>query len=122
MRNAAAHENCLLNSLKAPYNVSNHKTKSVMDMISKISGISDNSRKKWLSNPVIHDFIVTVYLFLNVVKTKDAKQSGISNLDTLFHNRMPANKEYYEKNDTLKECYNFTNRAITYFCNKYRKK
>ncbi|MCC8046470.1 MAG: Abi family protein [Clostridiales bacterium] len=56
LRNAAAHNNCIINSLKAPYRVTLHK-----------------------------------------------------------------NKEYFEKNTSIKECYYFTQKVVTTFCNKYRK-
>ncbi|MCD7865586.1 MAG: Abi family protein [Clostridiales bacterium] len=46
LRNAAAHNNCLLNSLKAPYHVAIHKTKEIQFEISKIKTISPNVREK----------------------------------------------------------------------------
>lgn len=42
LRNAAAHNNCLLNSLKAPYHITIHKTKEIQLEVSKIKTISSN--------------------------------------------------------------------------------
>lgn len=121
LRNAAAHNNCLLNSLKAPYNVVLHKNKDILFEISKIKTISEKSRTTWMKNPVIHDFIILVYVYLNVIKSSGIKQYGIKQLNWLFHKRMPQHKEYFEKNISIKECYHLTNKIITTFCNKYRK-
>lgn len=64
LRNAAAHNNCLLNSLKAPYSISIHKTKDILFEISKIKTVSQKSREKWMANPVIHDFVILVYVYI----------------------------------------------------------
>lgn len=121
LRNAAAHNNCLLNSLKAPYNVVLHKNKDILFEISKIKTISEKSRTTWMKNPVVHDFIILVYVYLNVIKSSGIKQHGIEQLHWLFHDRMLRHKEYFSKNINIKECYHFTNKVITTLCNKYRK-
>lgn len=121
LRNAAAHNNCLLNSLKAPYKVVLHKNKDILFEISKIKTISEKSRTTWMKNPVIHDFIILVYVYLNVIKSSGIKQHGIEQLNWLFHDRMLRHKEYFEKNISIKECYRFTTKVITTLCNKYRK-
>lgn len=121
LRNAAAHNNCLLNSLKAPYHVTIHKTKDILYELSKIKGISANTREKWMSNPVIHDFIILVFVYVKLIKSSGIKQKGIQNLLWLFNERMPKHKEYFEKNNTITESYKFTSKIVNYFCNKYRK-
>lgn len=40
LRNAAAHNNCLLNSLKAPYHITIHKTKEIQTELAKIKTIT----------------------------------------------------------------------------------
>lgn len=121
LRNAAAHNNCLLNSLKAPYHIQIHKTKEIQFEISKIKTISSNTREKWMRNPIIHDFVVLVYVFVKLIKSEGIKQSGIENLHWLFNERMLKNKEYFSKNASITESYHFTSKIVNYFCNKYRK-
>lgn len=121
LRNAAAHNNCLLNSIKAPYNVILHKNKDILFEVSKIKTISDKSRATWMKNPVIHDFVILVYVYLNVIKSKGIKKKGTEQLKWLFDDRMLQHKEYFEKNISITECYRFTNKIINTFCNKYRK-
>ena len=121
LRNAAAHNNCLLNSLKAPYHVTIHKTKDILFELSKIKSISANTREKWMSNPVIHDFIILVFVYVKLIKSSGIKQKGIDNLHWLFNERMLEHKDFFEKNNTITESYNFTSKIVNYFCNKYRK-
>lgn len=121
LRNAAAHNNCILNSLKAPYRVTIHKTKEIQFEISKIKTISENVRNKWMANPVIHDFVILVFVFVKLIKSSGVKQSGIDNLHWLFNERMLKHKEYFLKNNSIIESYKFTSKIVNYFCNKYRK-
>ncbi len=121
LRNAAAHNNCLLNSLKAPYHVTIHKTKEIQFEISKIKTISQNAKDKWMTNPVIHDFVILVFVFVKLIKSTGIKQSGINNLHWLFNERMLKHKEYFLKNNSIVESYKFTSKIVNYFCNKYRK-
>ncbi|MBR0397646.1 MAG: Abi family protein [Eubacterium sp.] len=121
LRNAAAHNNCIINSLKAPYQVSLHKNKDILFQVSKIKSISKKSRDTWMQNPVIHDFVVTVYVYLNVVKSEGIKQKGIQNLKELFYDRMLRHKDYFEKNNSIREGYLFTEKCVSTFCNRYRK-
>lgn len=121
LRNAAAHNNCLLNSLKAPYTLTIHKTKDILFEISKIKTISQNSREKWMANPVIHDFIILVFVYLKLIKSPGIKQSGIDKLHWLFNERMLKHQEYFKNNNTITESYHFVSKIVDYFCNKYRK-
>ncbi len=121
LRNAAAHNNCLLNSLKAPYHITIHKTKDILFEISKIKTISSNAREKWMSNPVLHDFIVLVFVYLRLIKSSGIKKKGMEQLLWLFNERMPKHKEYFTKNNSITESYRFTAKIINYFYNKYRK-
>ena len=73
LRNAAAHNNCLLNSLKAPYNITLHKNRDIQFQVSKIKSISEKSRDTWMQNPVIHDFVILVY----AIRRKNASPQRI---------------------------------------------
>lgn len=122
LRNAAAHSNCLLNSIRAPYDIHIHKTESFAREISKIKGLSESGRDKWLKNPVIHDFLVLVFVFLQITKSPAVKYHGINEINTLFNERMLKHKDYFiGNNDILVGCYHFTQRILQYFINKYRK-
>ena len=44
--------------------------------------------------------------YLRLIKSTGIKQSGINNLHWLFNERMLRHKEYFDKNNTIKESYN----------------
>lgn len=119
LRNAAAHNNCLINSLKAPYSINIRETKEIQSQIGKLK-LPEKSKTRCMKNPVVHDFIVLVFVYLNVIKSSKMKVHGIDELNWLFHDRMLKNKSYFEKNNIITETYKFVTRAVDYMCNKYR--
>ena len=120
LRNAAAHNNCLLNTLRRPYNVTIHKTKEIMTQLAKIKSISSNVRSKWMSNPVVHDFVVLVYVYYDLIESKGIREHGKKELQQLFDERMLFHKDYFIGNDTIREAYRFVSRVVQYFGNKFR--
>lgn len=80
LRNAAAHNNCILNSLRAPYHVTIHKNRDILFEVSKIKTISEKSRNTWMKNPVVHDFVILTYVYLNVIMSSGIKKHGIEEL------------------------------------------
>lgn len=73
IRNAAAHNNCLLNSLRILYSKKINPNKKVMNIISRVSEVSKESRQSKMKNPIIHDFIVSLYVFNNIVTSEGTK-------------------------------------------------
>ena len=67
LRNAAAHNSCLLNSLKNPYNARIDLCKDINTFISKINGINSDVRKRRMSNPIVNDYVIIFIQFSNSV-------------------------------------------------------
>ena len=74
-----------------------------------------------MQNPVVHDFVILVYVYLNVIKSDGIKQNGIKELKWLFDERMVRNRDYFAKNNSIRECYLFVQKCVSYFCNAFRK-
>lgn len=68
-----------------------------------------------MKNPVMHDFIVTLYVFNKIISSKKIKKITLTELKDLIDNRMPRNKEFFEKNQVLLAHYNFAKKVIDYF-------
>ncbi|MBS4024340.1 MAG: Abi family protein [Clostridia bacterium] len=115
LRNAAAHNNCLLNSLRTPYTANINVNKSVNTFVSKIPGMGSNIRKKKMSNPIIHDFVVTLYVFNKVVTSNSIKFHTMNELKDLMDNRFTANKEYFKNNQIIDSYYHFMKKIVDYF-------
>lgn len=62
LRNAAAHNNCLLNSLRFPYTRQIRPNQYLSRNVSQVPGTHEKSREKKMMNPVIHDFVALLYL------------------------------------------------------------
>ena len=107
IRNASAHNNCLLNSLRLPYSNSIRPNKEINTLISKFNGINKNSRKNKMKNPMIHDLVVLIITFEKIIKSEMIKKKTFEDLKYLFDKRFMRNKEYFSKNDTIKSYYQF---------------
>lgn len=117
LRNAAAHNNCLLNSLRNPYTIKFKPNLQVNHFISSIKGISPTQRKKKMNNPVIHDLVVLIYVFNNSVVSKDIIKYTMRELKEFLDIRAVKNKSYFEKNEIIKSTYNFVKKVVDYFYN-----
>ena len=112
LRNAAAHNNCLLNSMKAPYTRKIKPSKFLNHFASTIPGIKATSREKKMSNPVIHDFIGLLFVYDKVVTSSKTREYFSLELHQLFDERMLKRKEYFQKNEVLASSYSFVLKAI----------
>ncbi len=126
IRNASAHNNCLLNSLRIPYSHSNISkgdeiipTKKLITYISKIPNLSYASRKKKIFNPVMHDFIASLVLFDLVCGSNALYEKTFRNLDNLFKIRFLKHKEYFENDLYLISLYNFCVKIIDFIEEKH---
>lgn len=115
IRNAAAHNNCLLNSLKIPYSINFTPSYFVSQTISKIPTISQKVRDKKLSNPVMHDFVAMLYV-LNEIASAPVKHYTMTELKEFSEKRMILHKDYFvDKNSVIVSYYEFFKKTIDYF-------
>lgn len=84
LRNAAAHNNCLINSLLPPYSKEIVPNKSVMSKISKIKDMPKKTRESKMKNPVIHDFVVLLDVYCTVIESPKTLHYGLNELNSFF--------------------------------------
>lgn len=114
LRNAAAHNNCMLINLNKAPNVSFNFEHKVSKFLGE-NGIKNTALNKQLSKPVVHDFCVMLYLF-SCIAPKSAQQHTFSELRELFLNRIIKNKDYYKNNPLISSAYDFMLKVINVFC------
>ena len=107
IRNAAAHNNCLLNSIKKPYSVSFNKSKKVTTEIYKIPNIKKSVAERMFLNPVIHDFVVLICAYDKIIKSEAVKKNRYREVNQLFNERFLKHREYFMSNRYITETYNF---------------
>lgn len=115
LRNAAAHNNCLLNSFKKPYSQEISPNKEITNFVSKLPGITKSLRGGKLKNHIVHDFTASLYVFNSIVTSENIKYHTMSELKILLEERVLKNKEYYSKNELLKDYYKFVKIIVDYF-------
>lgn len=125
LRNAAAHNNCLIASLLIPNGTKKFKkTRQLTNALAEIKTLSKNARDKYMENPVIHDFVALLFLYNDLLKIganrkmRDAKMLALKDLFFSANGNFLRHKDYFEKNLTLAETYRFVSNIIKYIDNQ----
>lgn len=109
LRNACAHNNCILNNL-----VAGSPTHRVQHMVSKavsaVSGVSSTMRKSRLSNDRLQQIITSLYVHTTVASNgvKDHRAGSLS----VFSQRMNKHIDYYEGNYQVISSFDFLSKVI----------
>ena len=117
IRNAAAHNNCLINDFtpgRYSFNLSAQGTVLTRE-IAKISSISKNARTKKLSNKVIYDIVSLFCLYPQIVKSPVICKKTRNALLDLFLVRAKRHQDYFSSNATITTTYSFFLNTIKYF-------
>ena len=119
LRNSAAHNACLLNSIRTPYSTV-RKNQAIMERLTEISGFSDSYKQK-MKNPVVHDFIVLLFVYFDILNTRynrKMRDNGLKELEKLFNETFLREKELFIKNDSLVANYRFVRQMVFYLKNQ----
>ena len=115
LRNAAAHNSCLLNRLRPPYSRVINPSYDLRNELFQSVGLSKKAIEKKLIHPAIHDFSVLLFLFSRIVP-ESSRRSLNTEMRDLFFVRMLANKGYYEKSEVIKSSYDFISKIVDFYC------
>ena len=115
IRNAAAHNNCLINRLRPPHSREITPCSELRYELTHYINLSQKTADKKLVHPAIHDFAALLYVYSRIVPDS-TKERVLRELKGLFGNRMLKNREYYIKNEVLKSSYDFVNKIVNYYC------
>ena len=113
LRNAAAHNNCLLIDLVKTPDLTFDAEYTVCAFLGK-KGIKNTTINKQMSKPVINDFCVLLYLYSQIAPLT-ARQHAFEELKDFFDNRIIKHKEYYKNNSILLSAYDFMKKVINVF-------
>ena len=126
IRNAAAHNNCILSTLRKPHSVKKFsKTKKLTNILGKIPEFKElDNRDGMMKNPVIHDFVTLLFVYNDVMKVSATKNIRNKKMEEICHQfcsedgRIRKNKSYFEKNPYIKDVYLFICSIIKYINKK----
>lgn len=111
LRNAAAHNNCILNQLAAERKDGNLNRK-VITFVSKIGEIGKTQRCNCMEKQVVHDFITLLYVVDNVIKSERVKKDLYNQMDCFINKQAIRNREYFCKCNELKSVYDFVKKVV----------
>lgn len=126
IRNAAAHNNCILSSIRKPNSKKKFsKTKELATNISRAPELREiSNRDGMMKNPIIHDFVALLFVYNDIMKlsaTKDARNKKMNEIKKQFcddDGRFKKNKHFFDKNPYIKDAYIFVSTIIQYIDKK----
>ena len=110
LRNAVAHNNCILSDL----NMKKNKYPPSYKIIQFLNNcdIGKDTRSKKLSNSRIRQITYTLYMFNEIVTSDGIKNNVKKDINELFFDRIIKHKEYYNNNELLKSIYCYFKKII----------
>ena len=110
LRNACAHNNCIINNLRRG---STRPTRKVSQFVASIPNISGDIRRKYLSSQPMFEFCSLLLVYDSIV-SENIKQHRYTELSALINERMLKHSDYYSNQQLLSSAYDFI-RKITEF-------
>ncbi len=122
LRNAAAHNNCLLSSIMKPKGEKKfRKTRQLTNSLAKAKKeISEHARAKYMSYPMFHDFVALLFVYNDLLKEAANRTMRSRTMDELVHffceedGRALKHKDYFSKNQVITKAYEFIYGVIQY--------
>lgn len=115
IRNAAAHNNCILNDLRPNYDENGQLKCGEPVYITNFvrgAGVGKDSMKKKLSNRRFSQIVHLVYTYDLIVKSTNSRHERISELSELVKNRMVQNREFFSSNQLLSSTYHVLEKIV----------
>ena len=114
IRNAAAHNNCIINDLdpSRTYHAGASSAPRFITQFVSRAGISKGMRDKKLSNQRINQIVHLLYVYDRIVTSKNTRQNRLQELRFLMHHRMVEHKNYFQSNLLLTTTYQFFEKLI----------
>ncbi|WP_298030061.1 Abi family protein [uncultured Dysosmobacter sp.] len=115
LRNAAAHNNCLINNLADNSSNGFTQNREANGFVSSIGSISSNVRRKKMGNRFVHDFVVMLCCFNNIVSSPGVKKYQLLKLKDLIDSRFTSHRDYFSGNMLLCSNYDFIKKVVDKF-------
>ncbi len=116
LRNAAAHNNCVLNSLKKADHMDFSANKKVNSHVARIRSITTKSRRNCMAVPALHDFAALLMVYIKIVGSQAALKYTVDDLHE-FLDRFHSHIDYYKSNTDITKTYNFFQKLVDNFEN-----
>ncbi len=116
LRNAAAHNTCLLSQLNKQQNEDTKTNKKVSSFVTNnVPSVGKTQRKTCMSYQLINDFVTLLYM-INNLTSGGMRDNILKNLNELVNVRMVKHSDYFQKNNVLISVYDFIKKIIDTMC------
>ena len=117
IRNACAHNACLLTSFKSQ---ANFKTdlETNFELINGNLGIGNGTIANCMKVPLLNDFAVMLSVYTKLVSSPRVKEMTLKEIKDFFDDRMVYRKQYFENKPDIKNAYRFARRILDYYSEK----
>ena len=113
LRNAVAHNNCILIYLKTGIC---YPQQDVLKAIKEIPGINKSQIQKRLTSRTMQEFVALLWVYRTLV-SQDIMRHRVQELNDLFSGRMLAKQDYFTSNPKIVSSYRFAVSVINGFFN-----
>ena len=114
LRNAAAHNNCILFNLKPQTSV---PPREITTFVQDIGGVTRSQRQRKLSSRAVLEFVSLVYVYDKIVTGK-VKKHRFRELDYLVNIRMKEKAGFFKSNEMIVSTYRFIRHITNVMVNK----
>lgn len=116
LRNACAHNNFMLPSLKKKPSQINKQFMSKIASLFKSKGqqITEAEKKAIKASMLLSDFLMMLMLFDEVVKSKSLRTRASSELHVLFDGRIPQHKDFFTSSNELISFYLIAKKMVDF--------
>lgn len=117
IRNACAHNVCMLSSFKAAPGFKSDLETS-FELLQGNLGIGNGTISSCMKVPLLNDFAVMLSVYTKLISSPKIKEITLQEIKDFFDGRMIYRKQYFEGNVDIKNAYQFARKVLDYYSNK----
>ena len=117
LRNASAHNVCMLSSFRPVQNF-RWDVDINFELLQGNIGISPGIITTSMKVPVLNDFAVLLSLYTKIVSSTKVRQKSLEEFTDFFDGRMILHKDYFEGMSTIKNAYQFARKVLEWYKGK----
>lgn len=116
LRNAAAHSNCLMNTLTDTLQETKQPDSRITLFVKNLGGVSKYRREKYMHRSFSYDMVTLLYVYDHYMPN-NAKQHRYEELSNFMHGRVIKHREYFTNNGKISGIYDFLKDIIDKLAN-----
>lgn len=117
IRNACAHNKCMLSSFK-PVPGFKPDLETSFELLGGNIGIGNGTISSCMKVPLLNDFAVMLSVYTRLISSPKIKEITIQEIKDFFDGRMIYRKQYFENNLDIKNAYQFARKTLDYYSGK----